>query len=43
MRNLVACPWSDPFGRHGRSWLATVELPADERELVDLTSDSSTA
>jgi hypothetical protein len=31
------CPWSDPFGRHGRSWLATVELPADERELVDRT------
>jgi transposase len=37
MRNLVACPWSDPFGRNGRSWLATVELPADERELVDRT------
>ena len=37
MRNLVACPWSDPFGVNGRSWLLTVELPADERELVDLT------
>ena len=37
MRNLVACPWSDPFGRSGRAWLAEVELPADERELVDLT------
>lgn len=36
MRNLVACPWSDPFGKHGRAWLAEVELPADERELVDL-------
>jgi transposase len=37
MRNLVSCPWSDPFGRNGRLWLATVELPVDERELVDLT------
>lgn len=37
MRNLVACPWSDPFGRSGRSWLATVELPEDERELVERT------
>jgi transposase len=37
MRNLVACPWSDTFGVKGRVWLATVELPADERELVDLT------
>lgn len=37
IRNLVACPWSDPFGVKGRLWLAAVELPADERELVDLT------
>jgi transposase len=36
-RNLVACPWSDPFGRQGRAWLTTVELPVDERELVGLT------
>jgi transposase len=37
MRNLVACPWTDTFGMKGRVWLSTVELPADERELVDLT------
>ena len=37
MRNLVACPWSDPFGRNGGIWLTTVELPADERELIDRT------
>ncbi len=37
MRNLVGCPWSDPFGRNGRSWLTTVELPVDEHELVDRT------
>ena len=37
MRNLVACPWTDAFGVKGRVWLSTVELPADERELVDLT------
>jgi len=36
-RNLVASPWSDTFGTSGRVWLATVELPDDERELVDLT------
>jgi hypothetical protein len=34
-RNLVACPWSDTFGRGGRVWLAQVELPADERRTVD--------
>jgi transposase len=34
-RNLVACPWSDPFGRGGRAWLAQVELPADERQTLD--------
>jgi transposase len=33
----VASPWSDPFGRNGRAWLTTVELPEDERELVDRT------
>ncbi len=37
MRNLLGCPWSDPFGRNGRSWLTTVELPVDEHELVDRT------
>jgi transposase len=37
MRNLVTSPWSDAFGRRGRDWLDTIELPADERELVDLT------
>lgn len=36
-RNLVASPWSDTFGTSGRDWLTTVELPADEREIVDLT------
>jgi transposase len=35
IRNLVHSPWSDTFGRSGRQWLATVELPDDERELVD--------
>ena len=37
MRNLVGCPWSDPFGLSGRAWLAEVELSSDERELVDRT------
>lgn len=37
IRNLVRSPWTDTFGVHGRAWLATVELPDDERELVDLT------
>jgi transposase len=37
IRNLVASPWSDPFGTSGRAWLTAVELPADERELVDPT------
>jgi transposase len=37
VRDLVASPWSDPFGVGGRRWLARVELPDDERELVDLT------
>jgi transposase len=36
-RNLVSCPASDPFGRRGRTWLGSVALPADERELVELT------
>ena len=36
-RNLVVCPWSDPFGRRGRAWLGSLELPVDERELVGLT------
>lgn len=34
-RNLVANPWSDPFGRSGRRWFATVALPADEHEGVE--------
>ena len=34
-RNLVANPWTDPFGRSGRRWLATVALPADEHEAVE--------
>jgi transposase len=34
-RNLVVNPWSDPFGRSGRRWLAAVALPADEREGVE--------
>ena len=33
----MACPASDPFGKRGRAWLTTVQLPIDERELVDLT------
>jgi transposase IS116/IS110/IS902 family protein len=33
----VASPWSDTFGTSGRARPATVELPDDERELVDLT------
>jgi transposase len=36
-RNLLVCPWTDLFGRRGRRWLADVELPADEAELVGLT------
>lgn len=34
-RNLVRCPWTDAFGRRGRAWLATVPLPADERESLE--------
>jgi transposase len=35
-RNLVGKPpATDVFGRRGRTWLETVELPADERETVD--------
>ncbi len=37
IRNLVASPWSDTFGTSGRAWLTMVELPTDEREVVDLT------
>jgi transposase len=36
-RNLVTCPLSDAFGKRGRAWLASVALPADEREQVDAT------
>jgi transposase len=28
-------PWSDLFGVKGRAWLAALELPLEERELVD--------
>lgn len=35
-RNLVGRPpATDLFGRRGRAWLETVQLPADERETVD--------
>jgi hypothetical protein len=26
---------SDTFGKNGRAWLATLELPVDEREMLD--------
>jgi transposase len=36
MRCLVGrAPFSYPFGKKGRSWLAGLELPAEERETVD--------
>jgi transposase len=36
IRNLRGrAPASDTFGKKGRAWLATLELPADEREMVD--------
>lgn len=36
IRNLVGRPpASDLFGRRGREWLASVELPADERDGVE--------
>lgn len=28
-------PASDTFGKKGRAWLATLELPADEREMIN--------
>jgi hypothetical protein len=36
IRNLRGrAPASDTFGKKGRAWLATLDLPADEREMVD--------
>jgi len=36
MRQLVGrAPFSDLFGKKGRSWLAELELPVEERESVD--------
>jgi transposase len=36
IRNLCGrAPASDTFGKKGRAWLATLELPADEREMVN--------
>jgi transposase len=36
IRNLIERPpVSDLFGRRGRDWLATIELPADERDGVE--------
>ncbi len=34
-RRLVRPPVTDPFGVRGRAWLATLELPSDERLTVD--------
>ena len=34
-RRLVRCPLSDPFGVRGRTWLAALELPPDERLALD--------
>ena len=36
IRNLKGrAPASDTFGKKGRTWLATLQLPADERAMVD--------
>jgi transposase len=36
IRNLSGrAPASDTFGKKGRAWLATLELPPDEREMVN--------
>ncbi len=36
IRNLKGrAPTSDTFGKKGRAWLAALELPADEREMVN--------
>jgi transposase len=36
IRNLSGrAPASDTFGKKGRAWLATLQLPADEREMLD--------
>ena len=35
IRSLVACPFTDLFGKQGRSWLDKVELAADERASVE--------
>jgi transposase len=34
-RNLVAPEATDLFGKRGRQWLATVELPAEEKRLLE--------
>lgn len=34
-RRLVRPPMTDPFGVGGRSWLASLELPSDERLALD--------
>jgi len=34
-RRLLRPPASDPFGVRGRAWLATLELPGDERLTLD--------
>jgi transposase len=34
-RNLIEAPMTDVFGQGGRVWLASVQLPAHEREQVD--------
>jgi transposase len=36
IRNLKGrAPASDPFGKKGRAWLAMLQLPIDERDMVD--------
>jgi transposase len=35
-RRLLNCPVSDPFGLAGRTWLAGLQLPDDERLALDL-------
>jgi transposase len=34
-RNLVECPHADTFGKSGRLWLDSVELPSADRRQVD--------
>jgi hypothetical protein len=43
-RNLIPrCPAADLFGRKGRAWLATQDLPQDEQQAVGRCCASSTS